>query len=136
MKLFTVIGTALLLMLDASAQAHLVGYKLDDAECSAAWAKASPDGSAIYYERAEPYLVDVGIVDMDGDSSISPDEFKTACVDGYMRSPEEIAQAMERPEAPVVDDPIEKQYARMIGAWDAAGTEARQRFQEYIGKKQ
>ena len=136
MKLSTVMGTALLVILNASAQAQLEGYKLDDATCGEAWAKASLNGSAIYYEQAEPYLTDVGIVDMDGDSSISQEEFKTACLDGYMRSPEEIAQALERPEAPIVDDTIEKQYARIIGAWDAAGPEARQRFQEHIGKKQ
>ena len=135
MKLSAVIAPALLLILSGSAQAHLEGYKLEDAKCNAVWAKASPDGSAIYYEQAEPYLVDVGLVDMDGDSSISQDEFKTACMDGYMRSTEEIAQALEKPEAPVVDDTIEKQYARIIAAWDAAGPEARQRFQEHIGKK-
>jgi hypothetical protein len=123
-------------MLSASAQAHLVGYKLDDAKCSAAWIKASPNGDPVYYEQAEPYIIEVAIVDMDGDSSISQEEFRTACVDGYMRSPEEITQAMEKPATPAVDDPIEKQYARMIGAWDAAGPEARQRFREYMSQKQ
>src|SRR5262245_16221488 len=100
MKLPAVIGIALLLILNASAQAQIEGYKLDDVECSAAWAKASPNGSDIYYEQAEPYLEDVHIVDIDGDSSISQEEFKIACLDGYMKSPDEIAQAMEKPEAP------------------------------------
>ena len=136
MKLSTVIATALSLLLNASAQAHLECYKLDEATCSAVWAKASPNDNVIYYEQAAPYLIDEDIVDMDGDGSISQEEFKTACLDDYMRSPEEIAQALERPEAPIVDDTIEKQYARIIGAWDAAGPEARQRFQEHIGKKQ
>src|SRR6188472_1805600 len=30
-----------------SAEAHLHGHKLDDAQCSAAWAKASPDGKPV-----------------------------------------------------------------------------------------
>ena len=136
MKRSAAIGTALLsLILNATAQAHSVGHKLDDATCGEAWAKASPDGSAISNGQADPYLFDAEIVDMDGDGLISLDEFKTACLDGYMRSPAEIAQAMERSQAPIVNDSIEKQYARMLGAWDAAGPEARKRFQEYIDKK-
>ena len=116
-----------------SAQAHLEGHKLDDAQCSAAWAKASPDGKPVSYDRVEPYIVDFNIVDMDeGDGIISSEQFKAACVDGHMRSPEEVAKAMETQKPPPT--PTEIEYTRMLGAWNAAGTEARQRFREYIGK--
>ena len=50
MKLITVISTTLLLpaglMLSVSAQAHTGGHKLNEAQCSAVWAKASSGGKA------------------------------------------------------------------------------------------
>jgi hypothetical protein len=73
------VGGALLLII--SAEAHQEGHALDDAKCSAAWAKASPDGKPVSFDRVEPYVMDYNIVDEqgDGDGSISFDEFKRAC---------------------------------------------------------
>jgi hypothetical protein len=88
----SVLGTVLFLSaaMNLAAQAHHVGYKLDEAKCSAAWAKASPNGQAISLEQASSYVDDANIVDGegDGDGSISFEEFKTACADGLMLSPD------------------------------------------------
>jgi hypothetical protein len=59
--------------------------KLDDAQCSAAWAIASPRGVPISVNQAEPYFEAVEVADGDGDGSISVEEFKTACVDGLVK---------------------------------------------------
>jgi hypothetical protein len=90
MKLITLISTALLLptglMLSVSAQAHIGGHKLDEAQCSAVWAKASPGGKAeaISVDQAQPYVVNVGALDEDGDGSVTLEDFKLACADGLM----------------------------------------------------
>lgn len=126
------LSSALLLMLISSAEAHLDGHKLDDAQCSAAWAKVSPSGNAISYEQAAPYVVEPTIIDMEGDSTISFEEFTVGCVDGYMKSADEVAKAMEMQKPPPT--PTDKEFERIVNSWDAAGTEARQRFLEFIGK--
>jgi hypothetical protein len=66
MKLITLISNTLLLpaglMLSVSAQAHSGGHKLNEAQCSAVWAKASSGGKAeaISVDQAQPYAVNVG----------------------------------------------------------------------------
>ena len=120
------------LLLISSVQAHLQGHKLDDAQCRAAWAKASPDGNPVSYDRVEPYVIDSNIIDMAEDGNVSIEEFNAACLDGNMKSPEEVAKAMETQKPPPT--PSENEYARLVYGWKAAGTEARQRFREYIGK--
>jgi hypothetical protein len=125
-------GGALLLV--SSAEAHHHGYTLDEAQCSAAWAKASPDGKPVTPDRVQPYVVDYNIIDDegDGDGSISSEEFKSACVQGEMRSPDEVARAMEVQKPPPT--PADNQYESLKNTWNAAGAEARQRFLGYIGK--
>jgi len=113
-------------------QAHLQGHKLDDPECSAAWAKASPDGNPVSYDRVDPYVIDSTMIDMAEDGSVSIEEFKAACLDGNMKSLEEVAKAMETQKPPPT--PSENEYARLVYGWNAAGTEARERFREYIEK--
>ena len=57
MKLFMLTSTMLVLSLGliASVQAHL-GHPLDDAQCSAVWAKASPNGDPISWNEAGSYI--------------------------------------------------------------------------------
>jgi len=125
------LGGALLLM--TSAEAHQQGHALDDAKCGAAWAKASPDGKPVSSDRVEPYLMDYNIVDEQGDSDglISFDEFKRACA-GSMRSPDEVARAMELQKPPPTRADVE--YENLKNLWNRAGAEARQRFLGYLGK--
>jgi hypothetical protein len=122
------------LLLTTSAEAHQQGHALDNAQCTAAWAKASPDGKPVSFNRVEPYLMDYNIIDDqgDGDGSISFDEFAWACVAGQMKSPDEVARAMEVQRPPPT--PADKEYEVLKNVWNAAGAEARQRFLGYIGK--
>jgi hypothetical protein len=126
------LGGALLLI--TSAEAHLHGHSLDDAQCSAAWAKASPDGKPVSSDRVEPYVMDFNIIDEqgDGDGLISFEEFKSACFGDNMRSPDEVARAMEVQKPPPT--PADNEYERLKNLWNMAGAEARQRFLGYIGK--
>ena len=59
MKPATLARTALFhnvaLILIPSAQAHL-GHPLDDAQCSAVWAKASPNGDPISWNEAGSFI--------------------------------------------------------------------------------
>jgi hypothetical protein len=121
------------LLLITPAEAHIEGHALDDAQCSAAWAKASPDGKPVSFVRVEPYLEHSELIDEqgDGDGWISFDEFKWACA-GWMRSPDEVARAMEVQKPPPT--PADKEYELLKNVWNAAGAEARQRFLGYIGK--
>src|SRR5215471_6673128 len=100
------------LLLISGAEAHHQGFTLDEAQCRAAWAKASPDGKPVSFDRVEPYVVDYNIIDDegDGDGSISSDEFKSACVQGQMRSPDEVARAMEVQKPPPT--PADNEYER------------------------
>jgi hypothetical protein len=91
MKLFASASAAFLISagLIAGAQAHNGGHKLDDAQCSAAWKAASPNGEAISENQAEPYAVNFIILDVDGDTKLTAEEFKEGCTDGLMKSPDE-----------------------------------------------
>jgi hypothetical protein len=91
MKLTALARTALFLSAGllpiASAQAHF-GHPLDDAQCSAAWAMASPKGdTTITYNRAEPYVASFIVGDQDEDGMLSAAEFKRACSLGWVLSP-------------------------------------------------
>jgi hypothetical protein len=68
----------------ASAQAHIGGHKLDETQCRAAWAMASAKGAPLDQNRAEIYVVNVIIVDDNGDGMVSEEEFKSACAGGLM----------------------------------------------------
>ena len=71
----------------ASAHAHF-GHPLDDAQCSAAWAMASPNGDkTITYNQAEPYVSSFIVADLDEDGMLSAEEFKRACTLGLVLSP-------------------------------------------------
>ena len=84
MKLFILASTILSLGLVAGAHAHVGGHKLDDAQCRAAWAMASPHGDAFGGDQAELYVVNPIYVDGDGDGQITFEEFKVACANGLM----------------------------------------------------
>ena len=86
MKLLMLTSTMLVLSLGliASVQAHVGGHKLDDAQCRAAWAMASPNGDPIGENQAELYVNNPIYVDGDGDSQITFEEFKVACANGLM----------------------------------------------------
>jgi hypothetical protein len=121
--------TALILtaefILAVTAQAHIQGYKLDEAKCEAAWAAAGPKDNTISYEQASSYVVDTNIVDMEGDGSISFEEFKTACIDGLMLSPDlpptkgtggDKESNTPAPAAAMPTDPVQQQNKQIIEA--------------------
>jgi hypothetical protein len=85
MKPATLARTALFLnaalILIPSAHAHL-GHPLDDAQCSAVWAKASPNGDAISWNEAGSYIPTFMTADSNQDGMISAEEFKQACAEG------------------------------------------------------
>lgn len=91
MKLTALARTALFLSAGllpiAGAQAHF-GRPLDDAQCSAAWAMASPKGdTTITYNQAEPYVASFIVDDQDEDGMLSAAEFKRARSLGLVLSP-------------------------------------------------
>jgi hypothetical protein len=60
---------------------------LDDATCQSIWQMASPHGDTLSKDQAVPYIVNFSIADVDGDGSISADEFKAACGKGLVKNP-------------------------------------------------
>jgi hypothetical protein len=60
---------------------------LDDATCQSIWQMASPHGDALSQDQAVPYIVNFSIADVDGNGSISADEFKAACGKGLVKIP-------------------------------------------------
>ena len=92
MKPATLARTALFLnvalILIPSAQAHL-GHPLDDAQCSAVWAKASPDGDPISWNEAGSYIPTFMTADSNQDGMISAEEFKQACAEGRVIHPDQ-----------------------------------------------
>jgi Ca2+-binding EF-hand superfamily protein len=48
---------------------------------------ASPNGATISQDQAVPYSVNFKMVDVDGDGTISADEFKAACGKGLVKNP-------------------------------------------------
>jgi hypothetical protein len=60
---------------------------LDDATCQSIWQMASPHGDALSQDQAVPYIVNFSIADVDGNGSISADEFKAACGKGLVKNP-------------------------------------------------
>jgi hypothetical protein len=59
---------------------------LDDAQCQTVWKMASPNGATISQDQAVPYIVNFQMVDVDGDTKITADEFKAACGKGLVKS--------------------------------------------------
>ena len=49
--------------------------------------RASPNGATISQDQAVPYIVNFKMVDVDGDGTISADEFKAACGKGMVKNP-------------------------------------------------
>jgi hypothetical protein len=62
---------------------------LDDATCQSIWQMASPHGDALSKDQAVPYIVNFSIADVDGNGSISADEFKGACGKGLVKNPKQ-----------------------------------------------
>ena len=60
---------------------------LGDAQCQTIWQVASPNGATISQDQAVPYIVNFKMVDVDGDGTISADEFKAACGKGLVKNP-------------------------------------------------
>jgi Ca2+-binding EF-hand superfamily protein len=48
---------------------------------------APPNGATISQDQAVPYIVNFKMVDVDGDGTISADEFKAACGKGLVKNP-------------------------------------------------
>jgi hypothetical protein len=120
---WAVLGRCLLffggaILLFSSVEAHHHGFALGDAQCNAAWAKASPDGKPVAFDRIEPYVVDYNKLDDegDGDGWISAEEFKSACIQGEMRSPDEVHRAMEIQRPPPT--PADNQYESLKNTWN------------------
>ena len=91
MQWTAIMSIALLIIAGSSvgARAHNGGHKLDEAQCAVAWKAASPNGIVISENEAEPYVVNFTILDVDGDSQISAEEFKEGCAEGLMKDPDE-----------------------------------------------
>jgi hypothetical protein len=87
MDLIKLVSTPLLLaglVLSVSVDAHVGGHKISEAECAVAWAMASGGAEAIGVDQAQAYVVNVGLLDEDGDGSVTYEDFKQACADGLM----------------------------------------------------
>ena len=59
---------------------------LTDDQCNSIWQMASPHGDALSKDQAVPYIVNFQIADVDGDGTISADEFKAACGKGLVKN--------------------------------------------------
>jgi len=60
--------------------------KMSEADCSALWQKASPNGEKLDNATAANYLSDVAKANTDDDTTIEQDEFMKACADGMVKS--------------------------------------------------
>ncbi|MGH9551042.1 MAG: hypothetical protein ACRD3W_16790 [Terriglobales bacterium] len=59
---------------------------LNDQQCQSIWQMASPHGDALSKDQAVPFIVNFQIADVDGDGTISADEFKGACGKGLVKN--------------------------------------------------
>ncbi len=48
---------------------------------------ASRTSSPVPFEKAEPYVLDFTVIDVDRDGNISEQEFKDACRNGWVKHP-------------------------------------------------
>jgi hypothetical protein len=62
------------------------GKILSDTECQTVWKMASPDGDTLSEGKAKPYVLNFQMVDTAKDGTISADEFKTGCAQGWIQS--------------------------------------------------
>jgi hypothetical protein len=62
------------------------GKILSDAECQTVWKMASPGGATLSEGKATPYVLNFHMVDTTKDGTISADEFKAGCAQGWIQS--------------------------------------------------
>jgi hypothetical protein len=89
--LVTALATCVIVVIGAAsdkpASIYGTGPPLDYAECARAWAMASRTSSPVPFEKAEPYVLDFTVIDVDRDGNISEQEFKDACRNGWVKDP-------------------------------------------------
>jgi hypothetical protein len=87
----TALATCALVVLGAASDKTVsiygTGPPLDNTECARAWAMASRTSSPVPFEKAEPYVLDFTVIDVDRDGKISEQEFKDACRNGWVKHP-------------------------------------------------
>ncbi|MDX1402370.1 MAG: hypothetical protein R3245_10640 [Kiloniellales bacterium] len=71
------------------------GKVLSDAECQKAWETASPDGDTISNDKAEPFILNIQLVDSSKDGKISADEWKDGCSKGWVSADAQTAKDMK-----------------------------------------
>ena len=76
---------AAVLLVSGVAQAAEKGSPLEGAKCHALWTLLSPNGDYLTKYKAEPNVIDFGMVDTDSDGTIDPREFNTGCKEGWIR---------------------------------------------------
>ena len=62
------------------------GKILSAAECQTVWKMASPAGDTLSEGKARPYVLNFQMVDTTKDGTISADEFKAGCAQGWIQS--------------------------------------------------
>jgi hypothetical protein len=62
------------------------GKILNNAECQTVWKMASPDGATLSEGKATPFVLNFQMVDTAKDGTISADEFKAGCAQGWIQS--------------------------------------------------
>ncbi|MGC1180883.1 MAG: hypothetical protein ACLQF1_06850, partial [Methyloceanibacter sp.] len=73
------------LLIGGVAQAAEKGVPLDGAKCQELWTLVSPNGATITKYKADPYVIDFGMVDTDSDGTIDANEFKAGCKGGWIK---------------------------------------------------
>jgi hypothetical protein len=77
-------GLGAAVMSGPGAQANIGGLTLDETQCSAAWAMASPHGDPLNENQAARYVINFIYVHDDSDGNLTESEFKAACHNGLM----------------------------------------------------
>jgi hypothetical protein len=57
---------------------------LDDAKCEVIWNITEREGDVLLAEKAAPFVTNFHMVDTDGDSKVSLDEFQQGCKNGWV----------------------------------------------------
>lgn len=71
------------------------GKVLSEAECQKAWETASPDGVTISKDKAEPFVLNIQMVDSSKDGNISAEEWKEGCSKGWVSADAQTVKDME-----------------------------------------